>query len=67
MFIITTIFAAMQAMGQSSDSNEFTGMRAGGKIYVVIAVLAIIWIGFGVLLFSMDRRLKRIEKDQSGK
>ncbi len=67
MFITTSIFTAAQAMGQSADSNEFTGMRAGGKIYVVIAVLAIIWIGFGVLLFSMDRRLKSLEKEKAGK
>lgn len=42
--------------------NDSTGLRAGGKIYVVIAVIAVIWAGFGFLLFSMDNRLRKIEK-----
>ena len=33
-----------------------------GRIYVVIAIIGIIFIGLAVYLFSMDRRLKKIEK-----
>lgn len=61
------LFAAMQVMAQDNNTADLTGMRAGGKIYVVIAVIAVIWIGFGVLLFSMDSRLKKLEKQIPGK
>lgn len=56
-----TLLLAADAMAQD-NVNDFTGMRAGGKIYVVIAVIAVIWAGFGILLFSMDSRLRKIEK-----
>ena len=37
-------------------------MRSSGKIYVVIATISIIFIGLAIYLFSIDRRLKKIEK-----
>ena len=37
-------------------------MRSSGKIYVVITTLVIIFIGLSIYLFSIDRRLKKIEK-----
>ena len=37
-------------------------MRSSGKIYVVIATIAIIFVGLAIYLFSIDRRLKKIEK-----
>jgi len=39
-------------------------MRSSGKIYVVIATIAIIFIGLAIYLFSIDRRLKKIEKEK---
>jgi|GEM_PF-273672 len=36
--------------------------RADGKIYVVIGVLAIIWVGLVVYLFVVDRRVGKLEK-----
>jgi CcmD family protein len=36
--------------------------RSSGKIYVVIAIIAIIFTGLAIYLFSMDRRLKKLEK-----
>lgn len=62
--IITTCLALLLAADVMAQDNvnDSTGLRAGGKIYVVIAVIAVIWAGFGVLLFSMDNRLRKIEK-----
>lgn len=37
-------------------------LRSNGKIYVVVAILAIIFTGLAIFLFSIDRRLKKIEK-----
>lgn len=61
-----TLLLAADVMAQD-NVNDSTGLRAGGKIYVVIAVIAVIWAGFGVLLFSMDNRLRKIEKSTAKK
>lgn len=37
-------------------------MRSNGKIYVVVAVLLVILLGLIVYLFSLDKRLKMLEK-----
>jgi len=39
-------------------------LRASGKIYVVIAVIVVIFVGLALYLFSIDRRLKKIEKEK---
>jgi CcmD family protein len=41
-----------------------TELRSSGKIYVVVAVLATIFIGLAFYLFLIDNRLKKIEKQQ---
>jgi len=38
-------------------------MRSDGKIYVVIAVLAIILLGLIVYLITIDRKLGKLEKE----
>lgn len=35
------------------------------KLYVVIAVIAVIFLGISFLLIRLDRKLTRIEKEQS--
>lgn len=37
-------------------------LRSSGKIYVVVAVLAVIFIALIVYLFTIDNRLRKIEK-----
>ena len=52
------VFAQQQTGVEMAD-----GMRGSGKIYVVITTISIIFVGLAVYLFSMDRRLKKIEKE----
>lgn len=40
------------------------GMRSSGKIYVVVAVLAIILTGIFLFLVNIDRKISRLEKDR---
>jgi CcmD family protein len=54
-----TAFAQQNAPVDMADE-----MRSSGKIYVVIATITIIFIGLAIYLFSIDRRLKKIEKDR---
>tara|TARA_B100000900_G_scaffold412597_1_gene434725 strand:- start:1318 stop:1476 length:159 start_codon:yes stop_codon:yes gene_type:complete len=37
-------------------------MRSNGKIYVVVAVIAIIFIGLMSYLYLIDQRVKKLEK-----
>jgi hypothetical protein len=38
-------------------------LRESGKIYVVVAVLLVIFIGIAVILFLLDRKISKIEKN----
>ena len=60
MFLTTaTVFAQ-----KTTDVEMADTMRSSGKIYVVIATIAIIFAGLAIYLFSIDRRLKKIEKGE---
>lgn len=39
-------------------------LRSSGKIYVVITIIVVIFTGLAIYLFSIDRRLKKIEKEK---
>lgn len=41
------------------------GMRSNGKIYVVVAVLAIILLGLFAFLINIDRKITRLEKEKN--
>lgn len=55
----TALFAQQNQPVEMADV-----MRSSGKIYVVIATITIIFIGLAIYLFSIDRRLKKIEKEK---
>ncbi|GGE09245.1 MULTISPECIES: CcmD family protein [Sphingobacterium] len=40
------------------------GLRAEGKIYVVVAVMLVIFISVALYLFSIDKKVKKLEKDK---
>ncbi len=72
MKTITTIFLLLVTTLQSFAQNQSPeaapeGLYASGKIYVVVVCAAVILIGLLVFLFSIDRRLKKLEKYSSGK
>jgi hypothetical protein len=56
------IFAQNQNPGVSADS-----LYASDKIYVVVVCAAVILLGLILFLFSIDRRLKKLEKYSSTK
>ena len=39
-------------------------LHENGKIYVVVGVIAIIFVGLVVYLVSIDRRLTKMEKEE---
>jgi CcmD family protein len=63
LILIVLILSCISVFAQTSTQPEMADvMRSSGKIYVVIATIAIIFIGLAIYLFSIDRRLKKIEK-----
>lgn len=38
-------------------------LRSSGKIYVVVGVISIIFIGLAIYLFRIDRKISKIEKE----
>jgi hypothetical protein len=48
---------------KASDVEMADVLRSSGKIYVVVSVIAIIFAGLAIFLFSMDSRLKKLEKE----
>lgn len=48
----------------NNDSVEMADiMRSNGKIYVVVGVILIIFIGFIIYTISLDRKISKIEKE----
>lgn len=61
--LLSLVLLNMTAFAQQSTNVEMADtMRSSGKIYVVISIICIIFAGIAIYLFSIDRRLKKIEK-----
>ena len=57
------MMATMQLFAQDNGVEMADSLRSNGKIYVVVICIVIILIGLLAYLFSIDKRLKKIEKE----
>ena len=55
------LFLAFSSTLSAQDLIEVS-LHSSGKIYLVVATLAAIFIGIVVYLFSIDKHLSKIEK-----
>jgi CcmD family protein len=56
---------ALNILAQNSNGVEMAdSLRSSGKIYVVVLVISVVFIGLAIYLFSIDSRLKKIEKQK---
>ena len=53
---------SMYAQDTTTVEEVATGLRADGKIYVVLAVAVTILLGLILYLISLDRKISRLEK-----
>lgn len=60
--ILTILFFALTGYAQGSDIEMADVLRSSGKIYVVVAVMSLVFLGIVVYLFTIERRLKKIEQ-----
>jgi hypothetical protein len=59
---IICLFLFVTATFAQQDVEMADTLRSSGKIYVVVAVIALIFVGLAVFLFALDRRIKKIEQ-----
>ncbi|UIR55309.1 CcmD family protein [Sphingobacterium sp. SRCM116780] len=50
-----------------SDVDMATGLRSSGKIYVVVLVMLVLFLGVAGYLFILDRKITKLEKKQEQK
>jgi len=63
--ILLVINGLICSFAQSNAGVEMaSGLRSSGKIYVVVAVLVVLFIGIGIYLITIDRKISRLERQQ---
>ena len=65
VFTLAFLFMAFYSLAQAPEKVEMAeGLRSSGKIYVVVGVIAVIFLGIATYLIYMERRLSKLEKEQ---
>ena len=59
------MMATLQLFAQDNGVEMADTLRNNGKIYVVVICIVIILLGLLAYLFSIDKRLKKIEKESN--
>jgi hypothetical protein len=62
IFALMMLLSSVQLFAQTDQIEMADAMRRDGKIYVVVICIVIILAGLLIYLFSLDKRLKKIEK-----
>lgn len=63
-FLFSVLFFNVCSSFAQTEVEMADGMRANGKIYVVVAVLAVIFFGLFIFLINLDRKISRLEKEK---
>lgn len=66
----TTLFILFSLLSNSSFAQGVEmaeQFRSSGKIYVVVAVLCLVFLGIITYLLMIERRLKKLENQQKNK
>ncbi len=59
-----SILVSTLALAQDQAPVEMASeLRSSGKIYVVVAVLVIIFLGIVAYMVSLDRKITKLERD----
>lgn len=65
-FLFTIISFSIFPFSAFANEVEMADqMRADGKIYVVVATIGLILAGLFMFLFWLDRRISKLEKEQT--
>jgi len=64
LFALVAVLLGLKGLAQNqSNQNMGDMMRSDGKIYVVVAVLVVIFCGIIIYLINIDRKVSKLEKE----
>jgi len=62
-FILSSSLVVLSVNLLSAESGTIDFLRSTGKIYSVVAVIAVIFIGIALYLFRLDNKITKLEKE----
>jgi len=62
-FLLSTLLLVCSINLLSAESGAIDFLRSTGKIYSVVAVIAVIFIGIALYLFRLDNKITKLEKE----
>lgn len=63
-FVAMLLFTS-PLMAQMREQPEMADiMRSNGKIYVVVVIAAMVFLGIVVYLINLDRKIKKLENEE---
>lgn len=64
IFAMIAVLISLSAIAQEPNNVEMAdALRSNGKIYVVVAVLVVIFTGIIIYLINLDRKITKLEKE----
>ncbi len=63
LFLFVALCINVISFAQAKEVQMADAMRSNGKIYIVVAVCLTILIGLFLYVFSLDRKLSKMEKE----
>ena len=63
IFLLVALCINTFLFAQAKEVEMADTMRSNGKIYIVVAVCLTILIGLFLYVFSLDRKLSKLEKE----
>jgi uncharacterized membrane protein YidH (DUF202 family) len=64
---LSLILGLLSFATQAQQAEMADRLRADGKIYVIVAIILMVLIGFILYLVLLDRKVKKLENILSGK
>lgn len=63
-FIAMLLISSSAFAGEYPEVEMATGLYQSGKIYVVVIVMSLIFVGIAGYLIMLDRKISKLEKEQ---
>ncbi len=63
-FLVSMLLSASTFAQENAPIEMATGLYQSGKIYVVVIIMALIFVGIAGYLIMLDRKISKLEKEQ---
>lgn len=64
LFRFLLLIAFLPYTGHTQAVEMADTMRSEGKIYVLVAIILVLFTGLSLYLFRLDRKISRLEKER---